>query len=128
MGELTLFDDAIDEIAARLDLREPNREAIRTISAAVSQYYDVEEEQPPFEAVIDSATGVGKTYILTGAMELFAASYEVRDFVVVTPGRTILEKTIENFTPGHPKSLLGPMSFQPVVVTAENFATPTMRE
>ncbi len=30
---------------------------------------------PPFEAVIDSATGVGKTYILAGAMELFAAAY-----------------------------------------------------
>ena len=38
------------EIAARLDLREPNREAVRTINAAVSQYYDVEERQPPFEA------------------------------------------------------------------------------
>ena len=51
----------------------------------------------------------------------------MRDFVVVTPGRTILEKTRDNFTPGHPKSLLGPMSFQPVVITAENFTTPVMR-
>ncbi len=77
--------------------------------------------------MIDSATGVGKTYILAGAMELFAAANDVRDFVVVTPGRTILEKTRDNFTPGHPKSLLGPMSFRPVVITAENFATPAMR-
>jgi len=127
MAELALFEDTIAEIAARLDLREPNREAVRTINAAVSQYYDVEEQQPPFEAVVDSATGVGKTYILTGAMELFVAAYGVRDFVIVTPGRTILEKTRGNFTPGHPKSLLGPMSFQPVVVTSENFATPAMR-
>ncbi|RDI73541.1 Type III restriction enzyme, res subunit [Gaiella occulta] len=127
MADLNLFEDAIAEIAARLDLREPNREAVRTINAAVSQYYDVEEQQPPFEAVIDSATGVGKTYILAGAMELFAGAYGVRDFVIVTPGRTILEKTKDNFTPGHPKSLLGPMSFQPVVITSENFATPAMR-
>ena len=127
MAELTIFEDAIDEIAARLDLREPNREAVRTINAAVSEYYDVEEKQPPFEAVVDSATGVGKTYILAGAMELFAGAYGIRDFVIVTPGRTILEKTKDNFTPGHPKSLLGPMSFQPVVITAENFATPAMR-
>jgi type III restriction enzyme len=127
MGELTLFEDTIDEIAARLDLREPNRQAVRTISAAVSQYYDVEEQQPPFEAVVDSATGVGKTYILTGAMELFVTAYGVRDFVIVTPGRTILQKTRDNFTPGHPKSLLGPMSFQPFVITSENFATPAMR-
>jgi type III restriction enzyme len=127
MAELCILEDTIDEIAARLDLRDPNREAIRTISAAVSQYYDVEEKQPPFEAVIDSATGVGKTYILAGAMELFAIAYGICDFVIVTPGRTILEKTKDNFTPGHPKSLLGPMSFQPVVVTSENFATPAMR-
>ena len=127
MADLQLFDDAIAEIAARLDLREPNREAVQTLAAEVSQYYDVDHELPPFEAVIDSATGVGKTYILTGAMELFAAAYGVRDFVVVTPGRTILEKTRDNFTPGHPKSLLGPMSFRPVVITSENFATPAMR-
>ncbi len=81
----------------------------------------------PFEAVIDSATGVGKTYILTGAMELFANMYGVRNFVIVTPGRTILEKTRGNFTPGHPKSLLEPMSFQPIVITSDNFNTPAMR-
>jgi type III restriction enzyme len=127
MAELQLFEDAIAEIASRLDLREPNREAVQTLAAEVSQYYDVDEQLPPFEAVIDSATGVGKTYILTGSMELFAAVYGVRDFVVVTPGRTILTKTLDNFTPGHPKSLLGPMSFRPVVITAENFATPAMR-
>jgi type III restriction enzyme len=127
MADLNIFDDLIDEISSRLDLRDPNRQAVRTINAAVSQYYDVEEQQPPFEAVIDSATGVGKTYILAGAMELFVAAYHVRDFVIITPGRTILDKTRDNFTPGHPKSLLGPMSFQPVVVTSDNFATPAMR-
>lgn len=127
MADLQLFEDAIAEIASRLDLREPNREAVQTLAAEVSQYYDVDGEQPPFEAVIDSATGVGKTYILTGAMELFAAAYGIRDFVIVTPGRTILDKTKDNFTPGHAKSLLGPMSFRPVVITSENFATPAMR-
>jgi hypothetical protein len=126
-GSVDLHEDIIAEIAARLDLRDPNREAVQTLAAEVSQYYDVDERQPPFEAVIDSATGVGKTYILTGSMEMFVAAYGVRDFVIVTPGRTILEKTRDNFTPGHPKSLLGPMSFQSVVVTAENFATPAMR-
>lgn len=127
MGNLQLFDDLISEIAARLDLREPNRDAVLTLAAAVSQYYDVDEQAPPFEAVVDSATGVGKTYILAGAMEMFAAAHGVRDFVIVTPGRTILEKTRDNLTPGHPKSLLGPMSFRPVVITSENFATPMMR-
>jgi type III restriction enzyme len=127
VAELQLSEDAIAEIASRLDLREPNRAAVETLAAEVSQHYDVDGQPPPFEAVIDSATGVGKTYILTGAMELFAAVNEVRDFVVIAPGRTILEKTKDNFTPGHPKSLLGPMSFRPVVITADNFATPAMR-
>jgi len=127
MADLQLFEDAIAEISARLDLREPNREALQTLAAEVSQYYDVDGDSPPFEVVIDSATGVGKTYILTGSMELFAATYGVRDFVVVTPGRTILDKTRDNFTPGHAKSLLGPMSFRPVVITSDNFATPAMR-
>jgi type III restriction enzyme len=127
MADLQLFEDAIAEISARLDLREPNREALQTLAAEVSQYYDVDGDLPPFEAVIDSATGVGKTYILTGSMELFATTYGIRDFVIVTPGRTILDKTRDNFTPGHPKSLLGPMSFRPVVITSDNFATPAMR-
>ena len=127
MGELRLFPEVIAEIAARLDLREPNADAVQTLAAEVSQYYDVDGSEAPFECVIDSATGVGKTYILAGAMELFAAAHGVRDFAIVTPGRTILEKTRDNLTPGHPKRLLGPMSFTPVVVTAENFATPVMR-
>lgn len=126
-GELELHQDLIAEIAARLDLREPNQDAVQTLAADVSQYYEVDEKQPPFEAVLDAATGVGKTYILTGAMEFFAAAHDVRDFVVVTPGRTILEKTRDNFTPGHPKSLLGPMSFTPAVITSENFATASTR-
>lgn len=127
MGDLRLYRDIVAEVAARLDLREPNQDAVQTLAAEISQWFDVDERSAPFEAVIDSATGVGKTSILAGSMELLAAAYEIRDFVIVTPGRTILEKTRDNFTPGHPKSLLGPMSFTPVVITADNFATPVMR-
>lgn len=124
---LDIHEDVVQEVAARLDLREPNRDAVQSLIAEVSQFYDVDNRQPPFEAVIDSATGVGKTYVLVGAMEVLAASHGVRDFAIVTPGRTILEKTRDNLTPGHPKSLLGPMSFSPVVITSENFNTPAMR-
>jgi len=85
---------------------------VRTINAAVSQYYDVEEKEPPFEAVIDSATGVERH---TSSSELWNSSPAATasaTLFIVTPGRTILEKTKDNFTPGHPKSLLAPMSFQ----------------
>ena len=126
-GSLELHEDVVAELAARLDLREPNRLAVETLAAELSQYYDVDDKQPPFEAVMDVATGVGKTYILAGAMELLVAAHGVRDFVMVTPGTTILNKTRDNFTPGHPKSLLGAMSFEPVVITTDNFATSAMR-
>lgn len=126
-GTLDAHVDIVDELSARLDLREPNKLAVQTLAAELSQYYDVDEKTPPFEAVLDVATGVGKTYILAGSMELLVAAYGVRDFVVIVPGNTILNKTKDNFTPGHPKSLLKTMSFEPVVITTDNFATPAIR-
>ena len=55
--------------------------------------YQRRRETAAFEAVIDVATGVGKTYILAGAIDLFSAAYGVSNFVIITPGRTILEDT-----------------------------------
>jgi type III restriction enzyme len=117
----------VAEIASRLDLREPNRLAVETIAAEVSQHFDVEGRKSPFEAVLDVATGVGKTYVMAGAMELMVEAEEISDFVVITPGTAILNKTKDNFTPGHRKSLLDAMSFDPVVITVDNFNTPAMR-
>ncbi len=59
-------------------------------------------------------------------MEYFAGIGQ-RNFAVITPGRTILEKTAGNFTPGQRKSLTEQMSFRAVVITADNFATADMR-
>ena len=67
------------------------------------------------------ATGVGKTFVLAAAIEYYAALGH-KHFAVVVPGRTILEKTVANFTPGHPKQIQG-LEVEPLVVTAENFAT-----
>ncbi len=75
----------------------------------------------------DCATGVGKTYIMVGAIDYFAAE-GVRNFVVIAPGKTILNKTVANFTRGSRKSLVESMSVDPVVVTAENFNSAAMRE
>jgi type III restriction enzyme len=119
---LGVDEDAILAIASRLDLREPNVEAVRAIAYTAAQHYAIEKRPPPYECVVDVATGVGKTFVLAAAIEYYAALGR-RHFAVVTPGRTILEKTIANFTPGHPKSLLGGMDVEPLVVTAENFAT-----
>jgi type III restriction enzyme len=118
--------DLIAAVAARLDLRDPNREALESIAETVGAHFEIDQKSPPFEAVVDVATGVGKTYILAAAIEYFAAQ-GTRNFAVITPGRTILEKTEGNFTPGHPKSLLGGMEVEPVVITSENFASAAMR-
>lgn len=118
--------DLLQAIAARLDLREPNRRAIETLAAELRQHFDVDGQSPPFEGVIDSATGVGKTYILAGAIEYLAAT-GARNFAVITPGRTILDKTVANFTVGSRKSLLGGMEVKPTVITSENFNTAAMR-
>jgi len=119
-------EDLLLAISSRLDLREPNVRAIETLSAELCQHFVIDERPAPFEGVIDSATGVGKTYILAGAIEYLAAN-GTRNFAVIAPGRTILDKTVTNFTPGASKSLLAGMEVRPVVITSENFSTAQAR-
>lgn len=118
--------DRIESIASRLELREPNKEALESIVFASTRHFDVDHEPPPFEAVADIATGVGKTYVLASLIE-YLAQDGVRNFAVIAPGRTILAKTVANFTAGHPRSLLAGMEVRPIVITSDNFATPAMR-
>ena len=58
---------AIDDLAARLDLREPNPRAV----AAVADTLDSAE--PGAEIVCDLATATGKTYIAAGLIDYLAA-------------------------------------------------------
>jgi len=125
-GEDAFDLERIEAVASALDLRQPNKEALESVVFEVVQHYEIDQRVPPFEAVVDAATGVGKTFILAAAIEYFAAE-GTRNFAVITPGRTILEKTVANFTAGHRKSLLGGMSVEPVVITSENFASAAMR-
>jgi type III restriction enzyme len=109
----------LDRIAAQLELRDPNYRAVETLAIRLQRHYE-NGGQSPFEGVVDAATGVGKTYMLAASIELLAEE-GTRNFAVVTPGRTILSKTVANFTPGNPKSLLDGMDVDPVVITADNF-------
>jgi len=125
MGELRYEPDLLDEIAHRLDLRAPNRSAIESVALRTSQHYDVDQMPGPFECIVDSATGVGKTYVMAGLVEYLAgAQRPARNFLLLAPGRTIRDKSIQNFTPGHGKSLTAAMRSRPYLVTSENFATP----
>lgn len=119
-------EDLLESIASRLDLRDPNREAVETLGVRLAWHEEIERSTEPFEGVIDAATGVGKTYIIAAGMEYLAAQ-GTRNFAVIAPGKTILEKTVDQFTAGRPKNLLGGMEIEPVLITAENFASPAMR-
>lgn len=117
--------DRIEAISSALDLRRPNREALESI-AWTSWHHFASGRPAPFEGVVDSATGVGKTYIIASALDYFAGE-GTRNFAIICPGRTILNKTVEQFTASTERSLLGGMDVQPVVVTAENFDSAAMR-
>lgn len=119
---IAVKEEILGRVAADLELREPNVEAVRTLAVRMHEWFEDEHREPPFEGVIDAATGVGKTYILAAAIEYYATLGH-RNFAVITPGKTILDKTVNNFTKGHAKSLLGGMEVEPVVITADNFNT-----
>lgn len=113
-------------VGARLDLREPNREAVESIAFELHRHFDLDGRPAPFEGVVDSATGVGKTYIFAGALEYLALANGVRNFALIAPGRTILDKTVAQLTPGDPRSITHGMNAPLVVITADNFDSPSM--
>ena len=126
-GAVGLFDEStLDMVASNLDLRAPNRRAVRTIALCVTGH-ETSGPRGMFEGVVDAAVGMGKTYIMAATMDYFATGEGVRNFAIITPGSTILRKTKGNFTSNHPKSLLPELVARPVIITAENFNTPAMR-
>lgn len=116
----------LDAISACLDLRQPNREAVETIAIELGRHYDLDKETELFEGIVDAATGIGKTYIFAAALEYLAQVRGVRDFVLIAPSRTILQKTVDQFTLGHPKCIVGSLPAPVTLVTSENFNTPTI--
>jgi len=116
-------EDTLDRIASLLDLREPNKNALLSIAHCLAT-----GDGGQVEGVVDVATGVGKTYILVGLIDYLALTAGVRNFVIIVPGRTILRKTIENFTPGARKSLVDKMQVKPVLITMDNFDDAAVRE
>lgn len=113
MTWITYDASLVEDVASKLDLRAPNSAAIRAVAEAIA-------DGDGREVVCSLATGVGKTYILAGLVEYLAAQ-GVRNILVVTPGTTIQEKTLNNFTPGRPKYVEGGDA-EPLVITSENFS------
>lgn len=113
------------EIEGLLELRTPNRDAVETLAYELWRHYEQDGSTDPFEGVVDSATGVGKTYVIVAAVEYLARARGIRDFVVVAPSRVVLDKTIEQFTPGGPRSIVDRLTVPTHLVTAATFNSPT---
>ena len=108
------YDEAlIDQISSAMDLRLPNATALGRVAEEI-------EDGTGREVVCDLATGVGKTYLAAALVE-YLAQNGVRNILFVTPGKTIHDKTIANFTPGSPKFVAG-AEYEPLLITADNFA------
>lgn len=105
--------DDVAAIAAAMDLRAPNRDALDVLAQQV-------QDGDGREIVADLATGVGKTYLAAGMVD-YLAQQGVRNVLIVVPSAAILQKTIRNFTPGDSKHVSG-ASVEPMLITSENFA------
>lgn len=106
--------DLVEEIAARLDLRQPNRRALGAVARALDG-----ADEPGVEMVCDLATATGKSYIAAGIVDYLAASGH-RNVLVVCHRTAILSKTRRNFTPGDSKYVQG-LESRPDIITVDNF-------
>lgn len=106
--------DLIEQISADFDLRKPNKEALRQLIFTLEGDYDPEVMQ-----VLNLATGVGKTYLMAAFIE-YLRCQGVSNVLIVTPGKVIQGKTIQNFAPGYDKYIEGSLA-PPDIVTPDNY-------
>lgn len=107
--------DMLESISSEFDLRTPNKEALRQLIFTLDGDYD-----PSTMQVLNLATGVGKTYLMAAFIE-YLRRQGVGNVVIVTPGKTVQSKTVQNFTPGSPRYIAG-SSVPPEVVTPQDYS------
>ncbi|MBC3186437.1 DEAD/DEAH box helicase family protein [Corynebacterium sp. zg-331] len=93
--------DLLESISAEFDLRTPNKEALRQLIFTLDGGYD-----PSVMQVLNLATGVGKTYLMAAFIE-YLRRQGVGNVVIVTPGKTVQAKTVQNFTNGSSRYIAG---------------------
>lgn len=113
--------DLIESISADFDLRAPNKEALRKLIYTLDGDYD-----PAIMQVLNLATGVGKTYLMAAFIE-YLRQQGVSNVVIVTPGKTVQAKTVNNFTPGNSRFIAG-AQVAPDIVTPQNYTAWTNRQ
>ncbi|MDK7083167.1 DEAD/DEAH box helicase family protein [Pseudoglutamicibacter cumminsii] len=107
--------DMLESISSEFDLRTPNKEALRQLVFTLDGDYD-----PTVMQVLNLATGVGKTYLMAAFVE-YLRRQGVGNVVIVTPGKTVQAKTVQNFTPGTPRYITG-AAVPPEVVTPQDYS------
>lgn len=112
---ITFDSDQIDSISADFDLREPNKQALRQLVFTLDGEYD-----PEIMQVLDLATGVGKTYLMAAFME-YLRRQGLGNVVIVTPGKVVQCKTVQNFSPGSPRYIPG-AEVPPDIVTPQDYS------
>jgi type III restriction enzyme len=136
---------ALNQIAARLSLRAPQRAALAQLADILDQISlergtdlaaateIVSALAPSFEAFerefpslcFALATGVGKTRLMGAFIAWLSLTDRSRNFFVLAPNTTIYEKLITDFTPGTVKYVFtGIPEFThepPLIITGENY-------
>lgn len=107
--------DLIESISADFDLRDPNKEALRKLIFTLDGSYDPSEMQ-----ILNLATGVGKTYLMAAFIE-YLRQQGIGNVVIVTPGKTVQSKTVQNFTPGSLRYISG-SQVPPDIVTPQDYS------
>ena len=113
----------LDNISKKLELRQPNKEAVQ---AFLNHYYQTKNQNSEklAEYILSVATGVGKTYIMAAILNYLAESEKITNFLIVAPGKIIREKTINNFSPNKPNSLVDKLTIKlPYIIDIKNFHT-----
>ncbi len=113
------------DVAGRFKLRTPNRMALaKTIERLSSAKPESDDSGTVnyHQLHLDLATGVGKTYLAASLVD-YVSAQGVRNILIVTPGKTIQDKTIGNFTKSTNRYVSGSVS-PPLVITPDNFRVP----
>src|SRR6185437_15855413 len=94
----------LDNISKKLELRQPNKEAVQKFLG--HRYNSKNSPEKLSEYILSVATGVGKTYIMAAILNYLAEAEKTTNFLIVAPGKIIREKTINNFSLNKPNSLV----------------------
>lgn len=131
------MDPLLDKIVRELSLWKPQRLAliklhstlssinlqddVDTIKASLPGTLNFDTTFPSF--TFDMATGTGKTRLMAAAIAYLNKKDISRNFFILTPGQTIYEKTIRNFTLGSERYEFSGWSDIPhyKIVTGENY-------